>query len=207
MKQNWIGKILSVQPRIGLNRSFDERFHIYSGYAIIVEGTIGNEERQFSVGIGKVAQTKQQFRVGDEVSGQAMPVDDPRKATVEFYRASKLKIISRPPAIDISPPPWHGVPPNLETYKQRGHRRLAARTYETKCKSCIWGSCMPVTITVDQWNPRVKRYREETFCYGPKSCSHYKAGPTRKVPGRKGMTFEEEDWVDEDYTAHRGWDE
>jgi len=40
--------------------------------------------------------------------------------------------------------------------------------------------------------------RFETFCYGPKSCALYRAGPTRKVPGRKGMSWEEEDWVDEE---------
>jgi len=27
------------------------------------------------------------------------------------------------------------------------------------------------------------------------------------VPGRKGMQWEEEDWVDEEATAHRGGDE
>jgi hypothetical protein len=27
------------------------------------------------------------------------------------------------------------------------------------------------------------------------------------VPGRKGMVYEEEDWVDEEATAHRGPDE
>ena len=64
-----------------------------------------------------------------------------------------------------------------------------------------------VEIIIDQWNPSQRRYRFETFCYGPKSCSLYKAGPTRKVPGRKGMSWEEEDWVDEEATAHRGEDE
>ena len=49
-----------------------------------------------------------------------------------------------------------------------------------------------------------RRYRTETFCYGPLSCSSYKPGPTRKIPGRHGMTYEEEDWVDQDATAHRG---
>jgi hypothetical protein len=43
----------------------------------------------------------------------------------------------------------------------------------------------------------------EMIIDGPKSCRFYKAGPTRKVPGRKGMTWEEEDWVDEEATAHR----
>ena len=53
----------------------------------------------------------------------------------------------------------------------------------------------------------IKKYRFETFCYGPKSCQLYKAGPNRVVPGRKGMTWEEYDWVDEEYTAHRKEDE
>jgi hypothetical protein len=66
---------------------------------------------------------------------------------------------------------------------------------------------MPVEITLDQWNPDQKRYRYETFCYGPKSCPLYRPGPTRKVAGRSGMTYEEEDWVDADETAHRGPDE
>jgi hypothetical protein len=36
------------------------------------------------------------------------------------------------------------------------------------------------------------------------SCPFYQSGPTRKVPGRKGMSYTEEDWVDVDATAHRG---
>jgi hypothetical protein len=89
----------------------------------------------------------------------------------------------------------------------RGHRRLDARTYEASCRACIWGCRMPVEITLDQWNPDQREYRFETFCYGPKSCPAYRAGPTRKVPGRKGMKWEEEDWVDEEAIAHRGPDE
>ena len=66
---------------------------------------------------------------------------------------------------------------------------------------------MPVELTIDHWNPTQKRYRFETFCYGPKSGPLYRAGPTRKVPGRKGMSWKEEDWVDEEATAHRSMDE
>jgi hypothetical protein len=66
---------------------------------------------------------------------------------------------------------------------------------------------MPVEMIIDQWNPSNRKYRYETFCYGPKSCAFYKAGPTRKVPGRKGMVWEEEDWVDEDAVSHRSMDE
>ena len=71
----------------------------------------------------------------------------------------------------------------------------------------MWGCKMPVEIIIDQWNPSVRRYRQETFCYGPKSCALYAPGPERKVPGRKGMTWEEPDWVDEEMTAHRNDDE
>jgi len=59
-------------------------------------------------------------------------------------------------------------------------------------------------MIIDQWNPPKKRYRFETFCYGPKSCAFYRAGQKRKVPGQKGMSYAEEDWGDEDATSHRG---
>ena len=205
-KVRWAGRIVSVQPRIGLTRSFDQRYHSYSGYCLFLNGIAGDEEREFSVGIGKVAQAKHQLQVGDEISGEAVRVADSRREPVEFYRVSKLKVLTRGSCAD-APPPWYGVPPDLETYRSRGHRRLAARTYATRCRSCLWGCRMPVTMIIDQWDPSRKRYRHETFCYGPKSCSLYKPGPTRKVPGRQGMTWEEEDWVDEDATAHREWDE
>ena len=104
-------------------------------------------------------------------------------------------------------PPFHGELPDLETYRSRGHRRLDTRTYDAKCTTCIWGCQMPVEMIIDHWNPSKKRYRFETFCYGPKNCALYKAGPTRKVPGRKGMSYTEEDWIDEDATAHRGPDD
>jgi len=203
-KARWAGRVVSVQPRIGLTRSFDERYHSYPGYSLFIEGLVGDEQREFSIGIGKAAQAKHQFRVGDEVSGESVPVADPRKVLVEFYRASKLKLLARASALDLTPPPWHDVPPDLETYRARGHRRLSARTYSTKCKSCMWGCRMPVTIIVDHWQPAKKRYRVECFCYGPISCSCYRPGPRRVVPGRKGMTWEEPDWVDEEATSHRG---
>lgn len=206
-KASWKGRILSVQPRIRLNRSFDERTHSYLGYVLQIEGTVADEERLFTVALGKSAQAKHAFRGGDEVSGQSVPVDDTRLETAEFYKTSKLKSISRKDEAPGASPPFLGVPPELPTYRRRGHRRLAARTYESKCATCIWGCRMPVMMTIDHWNPSKKRYRFETFCYGPKSCPNYKPGPKRKVPGRKGMVHVEEDWIDEDATAHRGEDE
>ena len=66
---------------------------------------------------------------------------------------------------------------------------------------------MPAEMTIDQWKPDRRRYRTETFYYGPLSCAIYKPGPTRKVPGSHGMAYEELDWVDEDATANRGPDD
>lgn len=207
-KKSWRGTIVAIQPRIRLMRSFDQRNHGYLGYVLTVRGEIAGVTHEFSVGIGKVAQAKHAFRAGDEVSGEAMPVADPQLEPADYYKASALKLLMRPaPAAAAPPPPWLGAPPTLETYRARGHRRLDVRTYEAKCRTCIWGCRMPVEMTLDQWNTAEKRYRFETFCYGPKSCPAYRAGPTRKVPGRRGMQWEEEDWVDDEATAHRGPDE
>jgi hypothetical protein len=206
-KSSWQGKVISVQPRIRLLRSFDQRHHSYLGYALRVNGTICNEQKEFLVGIGKGVQAKHMFRAGDMVCGECQPVQDENLETVEFYKTSKLKVLERFEDARSAPPPWLGIPPNLETYRQRGHRRLDANMYEAKCLNCMWGCKMAVEMIIDQWNPSNKKFRTETFCYGPKSCPFYKAGPTRKVPGRKGMSWEEENWVDEEAVAHRGMDE
>lgn len=206
-KLEWEGIIIGVQPRIRLTRSFDERYHTYLGYSLRIQGQVAGESGEFLIGIGKAAQAKHQFRVGDTVNGRSAPVANSKLEPVDYYKTAGLKISKRTSDSEHNPPPWHGSPPELEIYRERGHRRLSARTYKTKCLDCIWGCQMAVEIIVDHWNPRQKRYRSETFCYGPKSCAFYKAGPTRKVPGRKGMVWEEEDWVDEDATAHRALDE
>ena len=162
---------------------------------------------EFVIAVGKAAHKKHRFQVGMELSGCSLPVQDPRKEIAAFYKTSGLKVVNEAEGETPAGPPFLGVPPDLEAYRARGHRRLDARTYDAKCTTCIWGCRMPVEMIIDHWNPSRKRYRFETFCYGPKSCAFYKAGPTRKVPGRKGMSYTEEDWVDEDATAHRGMDD
>jgi len=206
-KLNWQGTLVAIQPRIRLTRSFDQRSHNYLGFALRIQGSIGDEEREFLVGIGKAAHAKHRFRAGDVLTGRAEPVANPKMESVEFYKASGLKIVERADEEVTSPPPWLGVPPGLPVYRERGHRRLDAKTYKARCLNCIWGCRMPVEMIIDHWNPSQKKYRFEAFCYGPKSCSLYRAGPTRKVPGRHGMSWEEEDWVDADATAHRSDDE
>lgn len=173
---------------------------------MIKKGMIGTESGVFSIGIGKATQKKHGFRYGDSVSGQSAPVADERMEPVDYYRTSKLQLLIRGDEQISTSPPWHGVPPDLETYRWRGHRRLSARTYSTKCTSCIWGCRMSVEKLIDPWNPSF-RYRYETFCKGPRSCPLYRPGPARIVPGRKGMKWVEEDWIDEQDTAHRSENE
>jgi len=206
-KSAWSGRVVAVQPRIRLIRSFDQRYHSYQGYVLRIDGTCGNRSGEFQVAVGKAAHEKHRLQAGMEVSGLAMPVPDPRLETAGFYKANGVKVLKDAEGEPSAGPPFLGVPPDLETYRSRGHRRLAAKTYDTNCLTCIWGCRMPVEMIIDQWNPSKKRYRIETFCYGPKSCYLYRPGPTRKVPGRKGMSYTEEDWVDEDATSHRGPDE
>ena len=62
-------------------------------------------------------------------------------------------------------------------------------------------------MIIDHWNPSKRRYRTETFCYGPRACPLYRSGPERKVPGRHGMSYTEEDWVDDEATSRCGPDE
>ena len=206
-KTTWTGRLVGVQPRIRLQRSFDERQHSYQGYVLRVHGTCDEETGEFLIAIGKGAHEKRRFHAGMELSGQSVPVDDPRMETAGFYRTSGLKVDKDAEGELPTGPPFLGVPPDLPTYRARGHRRLDARTYEAKCAACIWSYRMPVEMTVDHWNSSLKKYRYEAFCYGPKSCAIYRAGPTRKVPGRKGVSYTEEEWVDEDATSHRGPDD
>ena len=93
-KLNFKGTITSIQPRIRLTRSFDEASHTYLGYAIKIAGTIDAEETTFSIGIGKAAQAKFNFKVNDVISGECLPVPDPDMEPVDYYKVSKLAKIA-----------------------------------------------------------------------------------------------------------------
>jgi hypothetical protein len=89
----WQGVLLSVQPRIRLTRSFDQRSHTYLGYSLKVRGRVGSEPREFLVGVGQGAHTRHHFRTGNALSGDALPIPDPRLETVEFYKVSKFELL------------------------------------------------------------------------------------------------------------------
>jgi hypothetical protein len=74
--------------------------------------------------------------------------------------------------------------------RRRNRRDALPWSRSTALELDIWGCRMPVELIIDQWNPSRRRYRTETFCYGPRSCPLYQAGPARQVPGRRrGMTY------------------
>lgn len=202
-KVSFAGGVTSIQPRIRLLRSFDERTHTYLGYVVRVrEGTRGRDE-DLLVAIGAGAQEEHRLRVGDRIAGVGVPVEHPALEIAHLYKVSALRVLERGSDRLRPAPPWLGVPPELPVYRERGCRRLDARTYEEKCARCIWGCRMPVEMIIDQWNPDVRQYRTETFCYGPLSCPSYRAGAKRRVPGRRGMVWIEDDWVDQEEVGHR----
>jgi hypothetical protein len=205
VKESFAGNVVAVQPRIRLHRSFDQRHHSYQGYILRVDGVLAGMSRPFVVAIGEAAQAKNTVYAGCKVSSEGEPIQDSRTEVANLYKVAKLQVVSRGPET-APPPPFLGAPPALEVYRSRGHRRLDAKTFRNKCLTCLWACEMAVEITPDHWKPHIVKWRHETFCYGPKSCKFYRAGPTRKVPGRNGMTWEEEDWVDEEMTAHRADD-
>ncbi|MDQ6858304.1 MAG: hypothetical protein M3Z65_04845, partial [Chloroflexota bacterium] len=171
------GLIISIQPRIMLTRSFDERTHTYLGYVLLIRGSVGAAERDVLVAIGPATHAELGLRAGDRVRGRALPVKEPRREIAELYKVSGLEVLERGALAAQSGPLWQDVPFPLPIYRERGHRRLDAKAYERTCYACMWGCRMPVEMIVDQWSPEIRRYREETFCYGPLSCSVYRAGP------------------------------
>jgi hypothetical protein len=89
-KSTFKGTIISIQPRIRLLRSFDEASHTYLGYAITLEGEIDDQNTTFSIGIGKSAHAKHQFKVNDVISGECVPVPDPDTEPTVYCDVSML---------------------------------------------------------------------------------------------------------------------
>ncbi len=92
-KLSWRGTLVGLQPRIRLTRSFDQRSHTYLGYALRLQGSLAHQEREFLVGIGKVAQAKHALQIGDVASGRSEPVADARSEPVEYYKTAGLTLI------------------------------------------------------------------------------------------------------------------
>jgi hypothetical protein len=179
------GQVIAVKARIRLIRSFDQISHQYQGYTLVLSA-LNPEPSVVRIAIGPAAHAKHQFRIGDVISGKAQPMPDPRLEWASLYKASGLKVESRGPTEQARPAdPDGSIAAPLEEYRVNGHRRLDPHTCQAKCSQCPWGLTMPTEIIVDQWNPSKVRWRMETHCYGPRDCPRYRAGASRKVPGRK----------------------
>jgi len=89
------GRVVAIQPRIRLMRSFDQRHHSYLGYLLRIDGTIGGLANTITVGIGKALQAKHCIEAGYEVEGMCLPVHDPHLEPVSNYRVSMFNVISR----------------------------------------------------------------------------------------------------------------
>ena len=94
----------------------------------------------------------------------------------------------------------------LVVYRERGHRRFAARTFQEKCWSCIWGCRIPHAglMIIDQWNPSRRHYRTENPLLRSSFLPAIPSRTARKVPGhRRAMTYTEEAWDDDEATSYR----
>jgi len=195
-KVKFEGTITAVKARIRLIRSFDEVSHAYLGYTLVMDAVVeGKQWNDLRVAVGQKTHEKNRFRIGDHISGEAVPVEKPEQEWADLYRLSGLKFISRGDLSEDRPADTKGgIAQPLTIYREQGHLRLDPRTYARKCKQCPWGIVMATEIIIDHWNPDKKKWRYETHCYGPKDCPIYRPGRARTVQGRKpGMV-----WIDDD---------
>lgn len=205
-KIEWQGTIRSIQPRTTVWRyRLDNRTHYHIGYNLFLDGEADGRKTQFSVAISEKQQQKLIFRIGDVAKGTAWTKMYEVSDYADYYRAGGLKIIEKAELTDTTPPPYRIEPPDMATYKERGARMLSASSYKGKCFPCAWATMSAVEIEYN-WGV-TKRYRFESFCYGPKSCKLYKMGKPRAVPYKGCGSSYDEGWMDDLCTEGRGSDD
>lgn len=205
-KINFTGLILSVQPRSNVWRyRLDNRTHTLTGYNLFLTGIADNEEASFSVAVSEKQQEKFGFAIGDQISGTAWTKKNPKGEFADYYRCGGFRKASSAQIENSSAPPWKDSAPPLSEYRWRGCRMLDARLWKGKCFQCRWAAMANVTI---EYNWGVSRkFRFESFCYGPKSCKYYKMGKARAVPDKQIGTIYDEGWLDDICTENRGMDD
>ncbi|MCL1917285.1 MAG: hypothetical protein FWG14_03050 [Peptococcaceae bacterium] len=205
-KIEWQGKILSVQPRTTVWRyRMDNRTHYHNGYNIFLDGEANGLKGRFSVAISETQYQKLRFRIGDEAKGTAWTKKYDVNDYADYYRAGALKAVTRAEQSETKPPPYLMEPPDMATYKWRGARMLSAASYKGKCFQCVWATMSAVEIEYN-WGVS-KKYRFESFCYGPKLCKLYKMGKPRAVPYKGDGSTYDEGWMDDLCTENRDEDE
>lgn len=205
-KIEWQGTIVSIQPRTTVWRyRLDNRTHYHRGYNLFLDGEAGGIMARFSVAISEKQQQKLVFRIGDEVQGTAWTKMYDVSDYADYYRAGGLKIIKKAEQVETTPPPYLIEPPDMATYERRGARMLSVASYKGKCFPCAWATMSAVEIEYN-WGVS-KKYRFESFCYGPKSCRLYKMGKPRAVPYKDCESVYDDGGLDHICTEQRGEDE
>jgi len=202
----WQGTIVSIQPRTTVWRyKLDNRSHYHIGYNLFLDGEANGKTGRFSVAISEKQQQKMVFHIGDIVEGTAWTKKYDVTDYADYNRAGGFRIIKKAEPVESTPPPYLIDPPDMATYQQRGARMLSTDLYKGKCFPCAFGAMAAVEIEYD-WGVS-KRYRFESFCYGPVSCKFYKRGRPRAVPYKNEGSFFDEGWMDEMCIQERGEDE
>lgn len=208
LKVIWQGKILSIQPRARVWRYVtDNRTHYLLGYNFFIEGQSSDDKKQFTVAISEKQQLKALFQIGDTIEGTAWTKKYEKREFADYYKVGALKLLCRnTESINYSHPPWIVNPPLMHVYQERGARMLSKSHWETKCFKCIWANMANVEIQWD-FDKDIKKYRFETFCYGPKSCENYKMGRPRSVPYKNRASSLDDGYLDEICTEGRDEDD
>ena len=151
-KQSFSGTVTAVKARIRLLRSFDQISHSYLGYTLVLDGTLdGTPTEELRIAIGPKAHEKHQFRIGDQVTGLAIPVPDPREEWAAHYKVSQLRVLARGPSEqDVPANPDGGIAPPLPEYRAHGHLRLDRATCQRNCQQCPLGLVMATEMIIDQ---------------------------------------------------------
>jgi hypothetical protein len=203
-KVNWQGKIVSIQPRTRVWRYVtDNRTHYHLGYNFFIEGHSSDSKKQFTVAVSEKQQLKGLFRIDDMLEETAWTKKYKEREFADYYRVGSLKLLDREnEKFEVISPPWIMMPPSIQIYEERGARMLSKSLWKTKCFKCIWVNMANVEIQWD-FDKDIKKYRFETFCYGPKSCKYYKMGRPRAVPYKNRGSAIDEGYLDELCTEGR----
>ncbi len=200
----WNGVIRAVQPRAWVWRyKLDNRTHHLTGFNLWLGGEVDGAAQKFSIAISGIQQGKLGFQVGDTARGTAWPVQGKKREVVDYYRAGSLRLLLRTER-HRDGPPFTGSTPAMEDLTRRGCRMLDAKLWRAKCFTCIWANRSRVEIEYDFDRPSSKRYRDETFCYGPRSCPVYEMGPPRQVPYKDSFPSDDTGWMDDICISERG---
>ena len=208
IKIEWQGAVISIQPRTRVWRYLtDNRTHYHIGYNLFLEGCADGVDGHFVVAISEKQQRSIGLAIGDVVKGTAWTKLFPEREFADYYRAGALKRIgSAETDVRAEPPPWIMPPPDMATYEYRGARMLSQSQWKGKCFQCVWATMSNVEIIWD-FDRKISKYRYESFCYGPKSCKHYKMGRARSVPYKNRGSSLDEGWLDDMCTENRDYDE